>query len=537
MFEFILYMIKVAALIGVFYMFYRLLLYRQSFHRLNRIVLMATALLSFVLPLCVITFHRTVVVKDASVTLDGSAVAGPAMPVDEALPVGERPWFLYAVGVNVVGVVLRLVLTAVRLYRLHRFIGEAEHQPTDDGITLAITEEPVAPFSWMNTIVLSRQDYQLHRTELLTHERAHIHLRHSWDVVTMELLTALQWFNPAIWMMRANLRAIHEYEADQAVLQSGVDVRRYVDLLIEKALASSGYSLANSIKDSTLKNRIVMMMKTNNRQSWPRALYILPIVAVSLTLSAKTETEVKNLSSNQPSAEATSTNSAESSIQQLPQQTELTAITDSAKTKVLMVNKDEKPLIIVDGVEVEDLANINPKLIATISVLKEKSGKEIYGERGKNGVLLITMKDEATEAAANKAYDVVDVMPQFPGGPGEMMKFISQNLRYPVQAMKADVEGRVICQFVVEKDGNINEVKVVNNSAKTKTKEINEAIAVENKAKALPAPTEEEVATGKQSLADEAVCLVKAMPKWTPGTQKGEPVRVKYTIPIKFALQ
>lgn len=552
MLEFILYNIKVAALIGVFYMFYRLLLYHKSFHRLNRIVLMATALLSFVLPLCVITFHRTVVVKDASVALDGSAVVGQAMPVADAAPsllgrVGERlweqSWFLWAVvGVYLLGVVLRLVLTAVRLYRLHRFIGHSEHHPLDDGITLAVTPELVAPFSWMKTIVLSRHDYQLRRTELLTHERAHIRLHHSWDVVAMELLTALQWFNPAIWMMRADLRAIHEYEADQAVLQSGVDVRRYVDLLIEKAQASSGYSLANSIKDSTLKNRIIMMTRNNNHQTWLRALYILPIAIVSLALSAKTVTDVKTVDNPRAAAKtsvAATEPSAAVAVADMP--TEVENVMDALETND---DKDPKNIVVVDGKTVSDLAGINPQDIANIEVLKgdqitKKFGKA-FADTKDTRVICVTLKkgatiDDADASAADKAYDVVDVLPEFPGGTPEMMKFLITNLQYPVAAQNANVAGRVICQFVVEKDGSIDDVKIAHNGTQaTKPNKVNTA---EGKTEVKPAPTEAEIAAGKQALADEAIRLVKAMPKWTPGTQKGEPVRVKYTIPVRFSLQ
>lgn len=529
--EFILYNIKVAALITVFYMFYRLLLARQSFHRLNRIVLLTTALLSFVLPLCVITFHQTVLVGDASVTLGGNTMAGQAIPASEALPLWERPWLLTAVvAVYLLGVALRLGLTAMRLFRLHRFIAHAEHYILDDGINLAVTTAPVAPCSWMNTIVLSRADYAAGHQELLTHERAHIRLHHSFDVVAMELLVALQWFNPVIWMIRADLRSLHEYEADQTVLQSGVDVHRYVDLLIEKAQASGGYSLANSINDSILKSRIVMMINEKKHHNWLRALYVVPVVAVSLTLSAKTETEVRPLN-NHPIT-VTERNVATTPAQPTAAVTEVLSQAKAAQ------DDKEKQIFIVDGKVMDDMASIKADDVANVTVIKGDKIATVlgsrYADRKPEAVIIVTLKKDAT---ADKSTDVVEVIPELPDVTSAMTAFLAQNMRYPVTAYELGIMGRVVCQFTVEADGSLSDVHVVRDGTKSPgVKEFNE-IVVTAYGKPKETVTEAESAAGKQALADEAVRVIKAMPKFTPSKQDGKAVRVKYNVPFTFNLQ
>lgn len=103
-----------------------------------------------------------------------------------------------------------------------------------------------------------------------------------------------------------------------------------------------------------------------------------------------------------------------------------------------------------------------------------------------------------------KVYDVVEQMPEYPGGMGELMKFIGNTMKYPEDAEKQQKEGLVIVNFVVEKDGSVNDIEVAKG--------------------AWP------------SLDAEAIRIVKALPKWTPGKEKGKTVRVKFTIPFRFAI-
>ena len=282
---FLLYIGKVAILLAVFYLFYRLLMERETFHRFNRAILLLSVLIAFILPLCEITLHKTVVA--ASTSASGSNVAF-GVASDSPLATYGNP-LLWLFVIYLAGVVLKLLHTAISIYRLNKLISQCEQHPQADGTTIAVCAQNIAPFSWWNTIVFSRRDYQLQDSALLVHERAHINSYHSFDLLLMELAIALQWFNPAIWLIGSELRAVHEYEADASVLSGGVDAHHYLNLLMDRANAKLECKLANAISQQTLKNRFQMMARHRSKPSrLLKVLYLLPVVAITLALNAQT---------------------------------------------------------------------------------------------------------------------------------------------------------------------------------------------------------------------------------------------------------
>ena len=301
---FLTYELKVAVLIATFYIFWRLLTAKETWHRLNRIVLLSTAVASFVLPLCVITIHQTVEVDP----LPMEAIDETMLPETTAMqpevafspstvtPKQEQhfDWQLLLAVIYIIGVAVVLSKMLLSVWRLHKMALESEIHPLSDGRQIAINEEAKTPFSWLKTVFLNHKDYEEGTTALLTHELGHIRLHHSVDVLLVELLTALQWFNPTMWMLRADLRTIHEYEADQQVLSHGFNDIQYLHLLIRKAASQGGYSLANGFINSTLKNRINMITKPkSSRRQWLRFAYLLPIIAISLYASCQTVVDYK----------------------------------------------------------------------------------------------------------------------------------------------------------------------------------------------------------------------------------------------------
>ena len=295
---FLTYELKVAVLVAVFYIFWRLLVANETWHRLNRIVLLSTALASFVLPLCVITIHQTVEVMPPVADTLPLPTDETAMPIESAPIVAntetERPfnWLLPLTIIYIIGVVVVLSKMLLSLWRLHRMRAESKVHPLPDGYLMAVCEKVSTPFSWWNTVFMNHNDYEKGTNALLTHELGHLRLHHSADVLLVELLTALQWFNPAMWMLRADLRTIHEYEADQQVISHGFNDIQYLQLLIRKAAGQSGYSLANGISNSALKKRVTMIMKPkSNHRQWLRYAYLLPIIAISLYASCETKTD------------------------------------------------------------------------------------------------------------------------------------------------------------------------------------------------------------------------------------------------------
>ena len=507
--DFLIYDLKVALLIAVFYMFYRLMLAHETFHRVNRIVLLLTAVASYVLPLCVITYHKTVVMHQAPLVTIGDLQATVYEP-------SSTPWWQVALPILfIIGASIALGHTLCSLFRIIRLINHSEQHPQDDGTIVCVTgNAAISPFSWMHYIVMNRSDYETRDAAILAHERGHIRLRHSWDLILVDTLTALQWFNPAIWMLRSDLRAIHEYEADGAVLSQGINARQYQYLLITKAGGIGGYSLANGITHSALKNRITMMTnKTSKSSHLLKLLALLPIVGVTLALNAET---VKDYVYDEPQKQvpvkkgrkASTIKAGNGTVLQVVEQDKADdRVEPAASLKIIQTDPNKKPLYIVDGVRMNEkqAKAISPNEIASISVLKDKAATDVYGQDAKDGVIVISLKKKVTgEVEVSDVFDVVEVMPQFPGGATALMQYLSQNIRYPKEAMESDTQGRVIVTFVVCKDGSICDAKVV--------KSVSPALDA------------------------EGLRVISSMPNWTPGTQSGKPVNVKYTVPISFRL-
>ena len=457
MIDFLIYDLKVALLIAVFYMFYRLLLARETFHHVNRIVLLTTAVASYVLPICVITFHETVVMQQTpTVTIDG-------LQASAYEPAPTPLWHIVLPILFIIGAAAATGHTLCSLIRIIRLISHSKQHPQADGTTICVTgNADLAPFSWMHYIVMNRSDYDISDAAILAHERGHIRLHHSCDVLLVDLLTALQWFNPAMWMLRSDLRAIHEYEADAAVLSQGINARQYQYLLITKAGGIGGYSLANGITHSALKNRITMMTnKTSKSSHLLKLLALLPIVGVTLALNAETVTDY-------------------------------------------VYNNDEpqKQVPVKKGKQNATIKNNGKTILQVVEAPDQKTEAEAPKSEQKQYEATVTY--EIKEDSPQDVFDVVEKMPEFPGGVQELLGFLSKTIKYPAEAEKAGTQGRVIATFVVRKDGSISDARVV--------KSVDPLLDA------------------------EALRVINAMPAWIPGTQNGKPVNVKYTVPISFRL-
>lgn len=282
----VIYSLKVAILTTAFYLCWRMLLCKETLHRLNRFVLVLIPPVSIILPFCVITFHKTVIVP----ATETAAQAGAAMEASAPSALGAG---IVAVAVYLAGAALVLFRILWSIWKIDRLIRSGYQVPVEgEKYRLVVTEEDVEPFSWMNFIVLSRKDYEAGNPEIILHEQAHINLRHSPDILMTDVLTAFQWYNPFVWMLGTDLRGIHEYEADEAVLKHGIDATQYQLFLIMKSAADHGYTLANSLRSGTIKNRIKMMIKRKTKAaSSLKALLLIPIIGLSLAATARTVTD------------------------------------------------------------------------------------------------------------------------------------------------------------------------------------------------------------------------------------------------------
>ncbi len=397
--EFVIYELKAAVLLAVFYMFYRLLLSRDTFHRFNRAMLLVISLLSLALPLCVITVHRTVDIPAWLLSMHGSRTE----TVVEETVHESGGWETAAVSLYIAGVMAVLACMGFAVADVLRIILRGRRIPQEDGTVIVVTDSDTAPFSWMKYIVFCESDFRAGHEAILRHEKAHVRMRHSWDLLFTDIVTAFQWFNPAVWMLRADLRALHEFEADDFVLRSGADAREYQYLLIRKAVGASGNSITNSFSHSTLKNRITMMLRKRS-SSWGalKALYLVPLVGLSLAATAETRYDYNitglpgngsdaagPLRSDSVSAEKKRVRvktAVKDTIISVTKDTMITGSGDDASGGTIMIagydgQKDsagetDNVTVYVNGVKSgrEVLETMDPETIESISVQKDEDG-------------------------------------------------------------------------------------------------------------------------------------------------------------------
>ena len=303
---FTVYAIKSAICLALLYLPHTLLMRRDTFHAFNRTLLLSIVVISLVLPLMNIpVISNTLPIEEVSITNELDEAFGfveedvPLMEDNYAItPTAtietiEKPviaWAFILTLIYIIGVVVCLGWKTLQLIRLHRYIpSNCLWKDTIDGIQVYGHFDEVCPFSWMNSIVITDEDFKTNPS-VMQHERAHIRLHHSWDNLFVSFVEVLQWFNPCIWMLDYSLREVHEYEADAEVLTQGVTLQNYQSLLIRKAIGTSSYDFANGFNHSLLKKRIKMMMKKKtNRWSYTKALYLLPVTAVALAAFATPE--------------------------------------------------------------------------------------------------------------------------------------------------------------------------------------------------------------------------------------------------------
>ena len=401
------YEVKAGALLLAFCLSYHFLLRKETFYRFNRIVLVGSAVLSFILPLCVITLHRPAELAPV--------LAPAAEPHPETASATGTAAVLWPALVSVLfwaGVVFSLARMAFSSLSIVRMILRGETVLETEGCKVIVTDRAVAPFSWMRYIILSRADWEGNHAAILAHEKAHISLRHSAEVLLTGVLSAFQWFNPAVRLLRSDLQELHEYEADDAVLRAGIDVKEYQYLLIGKAAGKSGCSLANNLNHSILKNRITMMSKSRSPFAKGfRALYLLPLVCLCIGLQARTVYDPTDKEQDVNGVRTLRT--VDFSLSGLASGTSPLFILRQARGGEKVITRAE-----LDRIELHR--------IASIDVLKDESAKEKYGERGADGVVIVTLKgpQELEEIVVISYQDAEDVpAPSYPGEPDTMPSF------------------------------------------------------------------------------------------------------------------
>lgn len=233
--DYFVYILKSSVCLAFFYLFYRLLLSRETFHRFNRIALMGLIVFSVAVPFIRVITEEPVVIQRPMLDLEN--LLQMAQMQTEVAPSGQS-WLPLLFMVYLLGGIFFFIRFLYSTICICRIIRKGERQQLQEA-TLVVTQEPVSPFSWMGYIVISEKDREESGREILTHEMAHIRARHSIDMLVCSLCVIIQWFNPAVWLLKQELQNIHEFEADESVIDHGVDAKKYQLLLIKKLLVHS----------------------------------------------------------------------------------------------------------------------------------------------------------------------------------------------------------------------------------------------------------------------------------------------------------
>jgi len=458
----LLYSIKSAIVLTLLYLPYMLMLRRESFFRFNRIILLSILLLSLVLPLCNIpwmSLDHQPVVQAAQLQMLELGIPVHVLPEVQVLAEGAASqgtsrfsvFFLVSL-IYIIGMVALLMMRLWQIARLQFGLRQGVLWHNDEqGVRIYCHSGDVAPFSWMRNIVINEKDYDEAGREIVLHEMGHIQGRHSWDVVLLTLVQMLQWWNPLCYVLGISLRDVHEYEADNFVLEQGVSAQGYQLLLIRKAVGSGSYAFANSFNHSLTKKRITMMKKSkSNPWMKSKALYVIPVAALALSAFA-TPKFVAPIEETVTKLEGKGTENS-ANLQVLEQENGSVVQKDMAQSsaenvtseEVKQQDMEERPLFVLDGKIIEipedmkdinfkrmheeqltKLLNINVEDIESIAVLKKDEATKVWGDKGANGVIVIATKKETKEPESQNVvynketgtYDPVlkDLVKKLPG--------------------------------------------------------------------------------------------------------------------------
>lgn len=488
------YFIKVNIALGLFFAFYRLFFGGDTFFQWRRFLLLGFFLLAFFYPLCDMQEWLKEQAPMAEVIHIYSATLVPEVVVTAAAPSGwaavgwKAGCLLYA---GVAGLLMcRFFIQLGGIGRLWRHARPG----TLYGRRVWLLDRPGGPFSFFRLIFLHPASYSDRETrEILIHEQTHADEWHSVDVLLSEWICILCWFNPFAWLLKREIRYNLEYLADDRVLEAGYDSKSYqYHLLGLSRTPQAMASLYTNFHVLHLKNRIRMMNKKRSRGiGRTKYLLFIPLGAVLMLF-------------NNIEAVARITR-------------DLTGITTGAQTpvrvKATVVDQARKPLPGVNVAVKEGSAGTLTASDGTFELEAPADGMLLFSSPGRNAREIEVKAIKANRKiqllpesrfSEGKYYTVVEKMPRFPGGDAELLKFLAQNIRYPEEAEKKQLSGRVICSFIVDKEGKIYDVKVIRSV--------------------------------HPLLDAEAIRVVSTMPRWTPGENHGKPVAVQYTVPISFSL-
>ncbi len=429
----LLYLLESALCVALLYSVYWLFLRRDTFFRMNRMYLLGITAFSLIFPL--IPFHFTASGTAATVVYLLDPVLITPEKVGQAVT-SHLQWMQIAGIVYVTGLAIFLARFAAQLIQLYLIVKRSGIERRE-GIRLVFVDRGYSPFSFFNLVFINEMNISDDRLQaILTHEKVHVRQRHTFDLILGEFLCIVQWFNPFAWLTGREMKAVHEFLADEGVLTAGISPSQYQQMILDESMGIQVNGLTNNFNVSLLKKRILMISKTKSKKR-ARVKMILVVPAIMVLVFLLSARSFSGLPGTQ----------------------------DKTTSKV----------------------TASPQATTSPTAVPQSDNKS-----------------NSTKKSSGKVYDRVEVYPEYPGGSEAMFNYLMTNLKYPEAAKTTKVQGKVMVSFNVMKDGSVSDVKVLQG-----------------------------IGSGCD---EEAIRVVKGMPKWKPGQNKGKNVNVHMVLPLQFKL-
>lgn len=466
------YLLKVNASIILFYLCYKLFFQRDTFWKLRRFYLLVSIIFSFVYPLVSmegwLKKQEPIMTALSTIQLDEFIITPNGVGDTTVFSLENVFWTIF--GAVILLFLIRIIIQLISIIR-QRVRGTKMELL---GVPVIRVEDKITPFSFFKWIFINPELHtEDHIAEILEHELTHVRQWHSADVIVVQVQKMLCWFNPAAWLMEREIRINLEYLADNQVLKSGFEPKKYQYHLLSLTYEMGADSkLGNQFNVSPIKKRIKMMnSKKTKKAGLLKYALIIPVALAMLLMSS-----MQDIIASTTQAEKAETPAAEQAVAE-----------PETSVKIEIKEQPKKPE------QLKIVAATEPKTDEKSNVFDEVP------------VVGYGFDDKEASDKKKKVYEVVEVPPVFPGGEKAMFNYLMMNIKYPEEAHKQNIQGRVMVQFVVNETGKVESPKVLNRI--------------------------------DPLLEAEALRVVTSMPDWTPGKQGGKNVSVRYTLPIQFKLR
>ncbi len=511
------HLLPIAATVAVLWLVYRLLFRNSNRLHFNRFFLLTSMLLALAMPLLGLLsgievpqmatlkqqLFNGIMLNEVIVTSDGQPVLPEVTVTTNATPSRFSVWQVIG-GIYLLGVGVMTLLFLIKLGRLVVLIIRSPKRKMN-GCTAVFTGREQGSFSFFRYAFFPNENVD---PDILRHEISHIEHHHSWDILFAEVMMILQWFNPFIYLYKKELQSLHEYQADRDVVATGVDKKNYMMLILQQCTAVDFSGMSNNFSLILTKKRIKMITKNEKAKGlWWRLLATLPVLAILLIANTKVTAQEKKAVDKPITVETGRFEIFDDDG--APMQLKDTVFYADDGSYVKFETSD--------GFQPESGEPCKKLTVTSYDADGNQRNNFFITETERRGdtstytiepfTLSVHLFEQLFDLATyeeDTVYQIVEQMPQYTGGEEAMMKYVAENIKYPQAAKDKNIGGRVFVSFVIEKDGSVNEVKVMRG-----------------------------IGGGCD---EEAVRVIKGMPKWKPGIQKGKPVRVSYMMPINFKL-